>query len=233
MHDMVMWIHIAGGLLSLPAGTIAVTARKGGRLHARAGIVFFGSMLVLGVTAAFLEPFRESEPGSPIGGVMVCYFALTSWVAGRRRDGRTGKFEIAACAAALGMAALMILGGLTGAPTPAGSGPVFAFGAVCLLAGLLDLNAILRGKLTAAQRIARHLWRMCFAFFIATGAFFLGQQDVLPEVIRGSPLLFVPAFAPFGVMAFWLARLRFPKAIARLSLRPRVPGAGDGVPSRA
>jgi hypothetical protein len=62
-------------------------------------------------------------------------------------------------------------------------------------------------------------WRMCFAFFIATGSFFLGQQDVLPQSVRGSPLLFVPAFAPFAVMLFWLVRLRFPKAIARMTLR--------------
>ena len=39
---------------------------------------------------------------------------------------------------------------------------------------------------------------MCFAFFIATGSFFLGQQDVLPAAVRGSPILFVLAFAPFG-----------------------------------
>ena len=54
---------------------------------------------------------------------------------------------------------------------------------------------------------------MCFAFFIATGSFFLGQQDVLPAAVRGSPILFVLAFAPFAVMLFWLVRLRFAKAV--------------------
>jgi len=208
--NIVMAIHIAGGLLALPAGTIAVAARKGGRLHARAGTLFFASMLVLGVTASILEPFR-SPPGSPIGGIMVCYFVATSWVTARRRDGTTGRFEILACAAALGLAALMAWGGFTGATTPAGPGPVFALAGLCLLAGLLDLNAILRKKLSHAQRIARHLWRMCFAFFIATGSFFLGQQDVLPAAVRGSPVLFVLAFAPFAVMAFWLVRVRVGK----------------------
>ena len=205
--NILMGIHIAAGLLALPAGAAAVAARKGGRLHARAGTCFFGAMLVLGVTASILEPFR-SPPGSPVGGIMVCYFVATSWVAARRRDGTTGRFEIVACAAALVMAALMVWGGFTGATTPAGAGPVFALGGLCLLAGLLDLNAILRGRLTPAQRLARHLWRMCFGFFIATGSFFLGQQDVLPAAVRGSPILFVLAFAPFAVMAFWLVRLR-------------------------
>ena len=61
---------------------------------------------------------------------------------------------------------------------------------------------------------------MCFAFFIATGSFFLGQQDVLPKAVRGSPILFVLAFAPFAIMLFWLVRLRFAKMVGKLSLRP-------------
>jgi len=208
--NVIMAIHIAGGLLALPSGTLAVAARKGGRLHARAGTCFFGAMLVLGVTAAILEPFRMPVPGSPIGGIVVCYFVATSWMAARRRDGRPGRFEYIACAAALGLGALMLYGAFTGAgSTPVGRGPVFAMSGLVLLAGLLDLNAILRAPLTSRQRLSRHLWRMCFAFFIATGSFFLGQQDVLPAVVRGSPVLLVLAFAPFAVMAFWLMRVRF------------------------
>ena len=225
--NAIMAIHIAAGILAIPAGTAAVAARKGGRLHARAGTIFFGSMLVLGVTAAILEPFRTPDPGSPIAGLFVLYFIGTSWAAARRRDGRTGWFEILACVAALGTAALMVWDArMNGATTPAGPGVIYALATICLLAGLLDLNAILR-TLSPAQRIARHLWRMCFAFFIATGSFFLGQQDVLPAAVRGSPILFVLAFAPFGVMAFWLVRVRFPKVIARLTLRQPAPRPAD------
>lgn len=225
IHNGIIWIHIGGGMVALVSGAAAVTARKGGALHTLAGTWFFAAMLVLGVTASILEPFR-SPPGSPIGGLMVCYFVATSWVAARRHDGTTGRFEIFACAVALGMAAIIAWGAFTGsATTPAGRGPVFALAAICLLAGLLDLNAILRARLTAAQRISRHLWRMCFAFFIATGSFFLGQQDVMPEFVRGSYMLFVLAFAPFGLMLFWLVRLRLGKelrsAFETLGERPR------------
>jgi hypothetical protein len=232
--NAIMWIHIAGGLVALLSGAVAVALRKGGAMHARAGTCFVASMLVLGVTASILEPFR-SPPGSPVGGIMVCYFVATSWVAARRRDGTTGKFEIIACAAALSLAALIAWGAFTGAATtPAGRGPVFAFAATCLIAGLLDLNAILRAKLTPTQRISRHLWRMCVAFFIATGSFFLGQQDVLPQAVRGSPILFVLAFAPFVVMAFWLVRLRFAKKVGRLTLRmPIAPAGAAAAPSAA
>ena len=220
--NILMMIHLTGGTLALASGAIAATAPKGGPIHAQAGSWFFASMVVLGVTAAILEPLR-AVPGSPVGGVMVCYFVLTSWVAARRRDGITGRFEIVACASALTMAGLMFWGAVNGASTPAGTGPVFALASISLLAGLLDLNAILRRKLTPVQRLSRHLWRMCFAFFIATGSFFLGQQDVLPAAVRGSAWLFVLAFAPFALMAFWLVRLRFAKTIARLARRIAVP----------
>jgi len=218
----VMMIHIAGGLIALAAGAAAVAARKGGAAHGAAGTWFCVAMLVLGVTASILEPFRQPEPGSPVGGIIVCYFVLTGWMTARRRDGRAGWIEKTACAAALATAALMVWGGLTGATTPAGPGPIFALAFVCLLAGLGDLKAILR-NLSPAQRLSRHLWRMCFAFFIATGSFFLGQQDVLPRAARGSPILFVLAFAPFGIMAFWLVRLRFGKALAKLKPRASAP----------
>jgi hypothetical protein len=212
--NAIMGIHIAGGMVALAAGALAVALRKGGGAHASAGTWFSVSMLVLGITAAILEPFR-SPPGSPVGGIMVCYFVATGWMTARRREGRPGWIEKSACALVLAGSAAITWGGFTGATTPAGRGPIFIFGGVCLLAGLLDLNAILRAKLTPAQRLSRHLWRMCVAFFIATGSFFLGQQDVLPKAVQGSPILFALAFAPFAVMLFWLVRLRFAKAIAR------------------
>ena len=215
---ILMGIHIAGGILALAAGTLAVAGRKGGKLHARTGTLFVASMLLLGVTATILARLK-TEPESGIGGLFVCYFVATAWVTARRRDGRTGWFEIAACAVALGTAVLMIVGALSGATTPAGPGPIFVLAGFCLFAGLLDLKVVLRKRLTPAQRISRHVWRICFAFFIATGSFFLGQQDVLPEVVRGSPFLFVLAFAPFAVLAFWLVRLRFAKGLRRLLLR--------------
>jgi hypothetical protein len=224
-------IHVAAGLTAILTGAAAVAAPKGGRLHAAAGTWFFAAMLVLGITASILEPFR-TPPGSPVAGIMVCYFVATSWVAARRRDGTTGRFEILACAAALVMAALIGWSGFAGAAsTPAGRGPVFILAGLCLLAGLLDLNAILHG-LSPAQRIARHVWRMCFGFFIATGSFFLGQQDGMPAAVRGAPLLFVLAFAPVAVMLFWLVRLRFAKLLGRLALTvPIIPAGAAAAPS--
>ena len=216
-----LWVHIAAGIASVLIGAVAIAARKGGRLHTSSGTWFAVAMIVLAITASILEPFRKTEPGSPLVGLVVVYFVATSWVTARRRNGSTGKFEIGACIAALLTAALVAWDGFTGAisPTPIGRGPVFVMAGLLLLAGLGDLNTILREKLTAAQRISRHLWRMCFAFFIATGSFFIGQQDILPAAVRGSPVLFLLGFAPLAVMAFWLVRLRFARALAKLTQR--------------
>lgn len=224
MMDAITWVHIAAGTTAILAGAIAVSVRKGGPAHTSAGTWFAMSRIVLGMTATVLARLND-DPDLGVGGLLTCYFVATSWVAASRRRGTTGKFEIVACASVLVAAAALVGLAITGtATTPAGAGPLFASAGVCLLAGLLDLNAILRAKLTPAQRLSRHLWRMCVAFFIATGSFFIGQQDVMPEAVRGSPVLFVLAFAPFAVMVFWLVRLRFAKALARIRLRvPTVP----------
>ncbi len=233
MLKSLLWIHIAAGIAAILLGTIAVAARKGGRAHISTGTGFAAAMIVLGLTASVLEPFRQPQPGSPVVGLFVCYFVVTSWVAARRRDGRTGKFEILASMIALGTGAVMVWAGVTGtSSTPVGAGPVFILAGLCLIAGLFDLRVALRKTLTPGERLRRHVWRMCFAFFIATGSFFLGQQKVMPVEIRGSPLLFVLAFAPFAVMAFWLVRLRFAKAVSRLRLHlPSLPPAA-AVPRR-
>lgn len=44
------------------------------------------------------------------------------------------------------------------------------------------------------------------------GSLFLGQQQVFPAFLRGSPMLFIPAFLPLLLMIFWLVRVRFKNA---------------------
>ena len=225
----ITWIHIASGMTALVSGAVAIAVRKGGGMHVSAGTWFCVSMFVLGVTASILEPLK-SPAESPIGGIMVCYFVATAWMTARRRDGMPGRFEKIACAAVLLISAAIIGEGLRLAFSPVRhSGPpgpivLFTLGGLSLLAGLADLRFIIRGKLSATQRISRHLWRMCFALFIATGSFFLGQQDVLPQALRGSPILFILAFAPFALMIFWLVRVRLSNRISELKLFDTVSG---------
>ncbi len=77
-----------------------------------------------------------------------------------------------------------------------------------VLAAIGDLRAIRLGGLRGSRRLARHLWRMCFGLFIATGSFFLGQMKFIPEPVRIVPLLLVLAFAPILFLFYWMWRVR-------------------------
>jgi ATP adenylyltransferase/5',5'''-P-1,P-4-tetraphosphate phosphorylase II len=85
---------------------------------------------------------------------------------------------------------------------------LFFLSAIALLAGAGDLRMIRAGGIRGARRIARHLWRMCFGLFIATGSFFLGQQRFIPEPIRIPGLLMVLAVLPLVALLYWLWRVR-------------------------
>jgi hypothetical protein len=50
--------RVGGRLAAIIAGAIAIAPRTNGFLHAFAGKWFFGSMLVLGVTASILARFK-------------------------------------------------------------------------------------------------------------------------------------------------------------------------------
>jgi hypothetical protein len=67
--------------------------------------------------------------------------------------------------------------------------------------------------LQGAPRIARHLWRMCLAMFIATASFFLGQARVFPESMRIFPLLAIPVALVLLLMLYWWVRVSFSKRI--------------------
>jgi hypothetical protein len=86
--------------------------------------------------------------------------------------------------------------------------PIFINAAVALLAGIGDSRMIRSGRLARAPRLARHLWRMCFALWTAAGSFFLGQADKLPETLRIPALLAVPVLVPLVAIAYWLWRVR-------------------------
>ena len=66
---------------------------------------------------------------------------------------------------------------------------------------------------------------MCYGLFIiATGSFFLGQQQVFPAFLRGSIFLTLAAVLPLPLLIYWFLRVRFSQAYKnRLSPNP-VPG---------
>ncbi|MET1111262.1 MAG: hypothetical protein ABWX67_07030 [Allosphingosinicella sp.] len=212
--------HIAAGSAALLAGGAALAVRKGGRLHGRAGTVFFAAMLAMAGTGALIAAAR-SERGTAVIGILTAYLVATAWLAARRRDGKAGAAERAGLAVALACAAAMLGFALAASASPNGrfdSLPAAAHYPFALLAALaagLDLNFLLRGRLARHQRIARHLWRMCAALAIAAFSFFLGQQDEFPAAWRGLAIWFAPPVATLAAMVFWLVRVRFTAAFGR------------------
>jgi hypothetical protein len=89
------------------------------------------------------------------------------------------------------------------------------FGTIALLAALGDSRMMRAGGIDGARRIARHLWRMCLAMFIATASFFLGQPKVFPRALVKSGLLAIPVLLVLVLMFYWLARVRFTQRYQR------------------
>ena len=83
---------------------------------------------------------------------------------------------------------------------------LFGLVSATTLAALGDLSVILRRGLIGAQRIARHLWRMCFGLFIAVGSFAAQGGRVLPPAWR-SEVFLAAIIIVFTVMFYWLARV--------------------------
>lgn len=210
-----LWLHIGGGTLGMVSGAAALTFRKGGRLHRAAGAVFFASMFVTYLIGAGVAPFLETgQRPNFVAGIMALYLLVTGWRAARQREAKAGVAEVAGLVIALAIAGTGAVFMQMGAASPTGTidgSPPQAF-VLFTVAGVLaaggEANVLLRRGISGVARTARHLWRMCFSLFIASGSFFLGQMQVLPEVLRGSAFPFVAAFLPLGVMLFWLVRVR-------------------------
>jgi hypothetical protein len=100
------------------------------------------------------------------------------------------------------------LGSATGTIGGVSAAPIFMFAVVALVGGLLDARLLRAGHLEGGHRLARHLWRLGFAMWIATLSFFLGQAKVFPDVLRQNiGLRAIPVLLVAGVVAYWLARV--------------------------
>ena len=91
----------------------------------------------------------------------------------------------------------------------------FAGSAIFLAIG--DIILIMRGGISGSQRIARHLWRMCMAFFISAFILFVGNPQVFPQMLQKAavlsvPVLSMPVLIIFIMMVYWLMKLMFSKS---------------------
>ncbi len=222
----ILVLHICAGISGLLSGAVAMSFRKGSRQHGLAGNVFFISMLGLAISGAYMG-FMKSQVTNVLAGILTSYLVATAWATARRRDGEPGIFDWVAFLVVLAVGATEMIFGLEAAHSQTGlkygypPAPYFIFGSVALLAAAGDVRMLVRGGVTGTQRIARHLWRMCFALFIATGSLFLSRPHLFPAFLRKTGVIFLLGILPLMLMIFWLFRVRFANAYKRKSI-PRV-----------
>lgn len=213
--DALLYLHIGGGTLGLIFGAIAIFAKKGATVHRIVGRVFVAAMFVSYLIGALVAPFlNEGQRPNFVAAILALTLLITGVLAAKRRNPAVGWVEYLGLLAAL---FVVVAGGvfmLQAASHPSGTvdgSPPQAFilfiaiGSVCVLE---DLWLCIKGSITGATRLSRHLWRMCMSLFIASASFFLGQQKMLPSDFVDSFWLFVPVLFPLVAMLIWLVVVR-------------------------
>jgi uncharacterized membrane protein len=224
---MALVVHISAGSLSIILGFVALSVVKGAPVHRRVGTLFVYAMVVMGVMGAMVAAVwsRAAFINIPAG-LLSAYMVVTALITVRPDWGpmstasrRTTQLGLTAVALAVGLynatVGLMALGSADGTKFGFPAFPFLLFGVAGLSAVAGDIRVLRTGALAGARRLARHLWRMTFALFVAAMSFFLGQAKVIPKPIRIYPLLAMPPLIALAAMVYWLWRVR---------MRRRVPG---------
>ena len=214
-------IHIAGGLFALVFGYAALFALKGGNVHRTSGMGFVIAMITMSLTGALIASFKPDR-GSMVAGALTFYFVVTGLLTVKRIR-RARQIEIAAMVLAVVLAGCAIWAGTwlarRGRPEAA---PMFLFAAVTIVAAIGDWKMLRAGELTGKPRLKRHLWRLCFAMWVAAASFFWGPPNRVPEVIRIPALLPIPVLTPVVVMLYWLWRMRGRKPVRGITTNAQI-----------
>ena len=229
--------HIVAGGLAIVLGSLALLVVKGGRVHRRAGLAFVIAMITMGFSGSILAARHSFTNVNVLGGLVCAYFVTTAMTTVRRESAWTRRLTAAALVLAVGLivaestvAAKAVRGEIGMADgVPFHGAPLFAMAAITTLAAIGDVR-VMRSAARGRQRIVRHLWRMCFALFIATGSFFsvpARVRTILPEAFATPPLQLIPLLLPLVVMLYWSWRVRRPAVTGRASDQAwRLPPAG-------
>ena len=212
--------HFGTGLIAIAAGFLGLAVRKGGTWHRRSGLVFVAAMIATGITAVGISLY-EGKRGFA-GGAVLAYFVFTAYTTVKPLPGPGRRVDIALMVLAIGFAATGFLSGFTALGRPGHqiegvpAGMSFFLATVISLAAIGDARMIWAGGIQGTRRLARHLWRMSFGLFIASGSFFIGQTKFIPERIRIVPLAVALGVSPLVILLYWMWRVRLKRNLRGL-----------------
>jgi uncharacterized membrane protein len=217
-------VHIVTAVVGLIAGFVALYSAKGAVVHRKSGMVFVYGMVIMAVLGMTMAVLRDKAPDTNIpAGLLACYLVITSLATVRRpaegshperSEGSAAWrwLDIGAMLVALTLGLTMLSLGLEALANggkrhgvPAYS--YFIFAAFALLGVPGDLHVIWSGARTGAARLARHLWRMSLALFLAALSGGVQLAKMLPKPVR-LPVLLIPMLIVLMMMFYWLWRVR-------------------------
>lgn len=151
------------------------------------------------------------------------YLIFTSWITVKDKEGYVGHAEKATLIYILAVAVLALTVGFDASRADINSingAPPMPLKVFCFYAGfgafvaVGDIRIILCKGIYGAQRIARHLWRMCLGFFISASTLFIGNPQVFPEYLQQAdvlaiPMLTFPVLVILVLTVFWLIKVLF------------------------
>jgi uncharacterized membrane protein len=221
---MLLSAHIVAGGLAIVLGGVALAASKGATLHRRSGLLFVYAMLTMGISGSILALRQSLTNSNVLGGFIAAYFVITALTTVRPVSLLTRRLNLAALVVVIALSLIEIGMGFTAFASPDGTiggAPffmLFFLATVTTLAAAGDIRMMRSGALRAAPRLRRHLWRMCFALFIAAGSFFSVRSRVakiLPEPFTTPMMRALPVALLFAAMFYWLWRVRTRRELAQ------------------
>lgn len=205
-------VHILAGMLALLFGYFSLFAKKGATVHRKAGMGFVIAMIVMSLSGALIATAKPDR-GSIIAGLLTFYFVITGLMTVKQvPNHRRVQIVMMVAGFSLGLFAIWAGSWLAQRGRPEAA-PMFLFSAMSIGGAIGDARMLRAGGIEGKARIKRHLWRLCFAMWVAAASFFWGPPNRVPEIIRIPALLPIPVLTPIAVMFYWLWRMRGRKEV--------------------
>ena len=219
---LTLLVHVLAGTLGLLSGYVALTVAKGAPLHRKSGVFFVYVMVTMSMTGLLVSAVNGVAPAINIPTALLTFYLVISGMTSVGvRAGWMRSLEVAAMvfafAIAVGCLVLAVVSIGKGGAQAGMAYPLVLFGIAALCGGIGDRRMLRDGTLKGAPRLMRHAWRMCFALFLSSIAFYLGP-DRLPAALRIPALRAAAVLLPLLAIAYWKWRLR-PRHLVRTSAR--------------